>query len=166
MCQNDTKYIVDTIVVIGYINNRKRLEIGIMNNKDIVEVGKKTRFSKDNQPAIRGRKPSRLRKFLKENNLDSRDIQLLAGNLMYKSRAELTAIAKDPKLPILVSGCAAALLKDMSKGTTNSLQWLIDRAFGKALESVHLSGDIGLYKSKEDRAKRIDDLLKKREEKT
>ena len=134
------------------------------NNPNLIEDNKKTRFTPTNQPANRGRKPSKLRKYLKENNLGADDIRLIAGNIMHKTKEELRDLIKSDKVPILVAGAAAALLKDMVKGQTATLQWLADRAFGKSKESIQVSGEIGLYAlTAEERRARIDELLKKRD---
>lgn len=134
-----------------------------MSNPNLGSCGK--RFSSTYQPAKRGRKPSKLKKFLKDHNMGADDIRLICSNLLNKSREELQALAKDPKTPILLAGSAAALLKDMARGSTTALQWLSDRGYGKPPETVTNYVEMGIYQmTPEQQEARIDELLAKREE--
>jgi hypothetical protein len=120
-------------------------------------------FSSTYQPKKNGRKPSLLKKFIKENNLSSKDIQLIAGNLLGKSREEITELMKDKTQSILVSGSAAALLKDVTNGRTDTIQWLTDRAFGQAkqiVESTNMNATVADLPP-EQRKILLDELLKK-----
>ena len=135
-----------------------------MGNPNIGEEGKATQFSKTNQPKNPGRKPSRLRKYLKDNHLGNDDVSIIMKTLLEKSREELQELIKKPRIPILIAGAAAAMLKDMVKGHSFTLQWLTERGYGKAKELIEHSGKIDISgMSSEARKKRIDELNKKRE---
>ena len=75
---------------------------------------------------------------------------------------DLVTIVKDSKTPILISGVAAALLKDMGKGRTLGLQWITERDYGKAKETINVLKTDLTQLSREERTKRIDELEKKR----
>jgi hypothetical protein len=98
--------------------------------------GIETRFSKTNQPKGAGRKPAKLKQFIKDNNLGAQDVALLCKTLIVKSREELKEIAENKDAPILLSGCAAALLMDMNKGSTATINILLERAVGKVADRV------------------------------
>lgn len=135
---------------------------------NIYDIGHTTRFSKTNQPAnsVKGRKPSRLKKYLKENNLGQKDMRLIAGALLTKSKDDLKKIIENPRTPILVLGAAAAILKDIVKGRTDTVQWLIDRAFGKSVEYIDLNAKLKRAElTDEERQERIKELLEKRDDK-
>ena len=103
-----------------------------------------TQFSASRQPKGNGRKPSKLRKFLKVNNLSALDIQLIASNLINATLEELEEMAEDRTKPILLCGAARAFLRDYKEGTTPTMQWLIDRAFGKSKEALEFSGSLNI----------------------
>ena len=113
-------------------------------NPNITEIGIENRFTSENQPAKNGMKPSLLKKYITENNLSAIDVSIIARELLNKSREELMRISADPKEPILVAGCAAAMLKDITRGLTNTLQWLADRGVGKTVIPVEHSGAMDL----------------------
>lgn len=120
-------------------------------------------FTSEYQPKDRskaGRKPSQLKGYLKENNLGSEDATLIAQNLLLKSQEELKELALDKKVPILLSGAAAALLKDMQKGRVDVQQWLYDRGFGKAIQEIKTKNEHTIM-TPEERNKKLDELAKK-----
>ena len=122
------------------------------------------KFSSDYQPKKNGRKPSKLKKYIKENNLSAVDIKLILGKFYDLPKEKLFELVKDDSTPILISGIASGLLQDMKRGTTYTIQWLIDRGYGKAIERIEVesrSEDITDL-SHEARAAEIDKLLAKR----
>lgn len=110
-----------------------------MSNPNLAQY--QVRFSATNQPKNNGRKPSKLRKFIKDNNLGATDIQAIAKHFLGKTKAELKALAEDDNQPILLSCTAKALLEDLSKGNIHVEAWLIDRAFGRAVQAVDIKDD-------------------------
>ena len=93
-------------------------------------------FTSEYQPKNKGVKKSRLRAFIKENDLGRVDIQIIAKQLLDVPMETVKAIASDPKKPILLAGAAMALLKDMKTGRTDTIRWLADRGFGQATQVV------------------------------
>ena len=139
--------------------------MGKIGNPNIANIGKETRFSKTNPPKNSGRKPSKLRRHLKDNNLNDLDITFIMKNLITKTRDELLVIAKSDKESMIMAGAAAAMLKDMGKGNTSTLQWVIDRGFGKPKESVKVDATIKdevASMSDEERKATLDKLMLKR----
>jgi hypothetical protein len=124
-----------------------------------------TQFSATRQPRNNGRKPSKLRKFLKVNNLSSLDIQIIASNLINVSVEGLALLQVDKTKPILLTGSARALLKDYKDGRTDVLEWLIDRGFGKAVEKHEIKGTMDItMMTPEQRKARLDELERRRHE--
>lgn len=122
-----------------------------------------TPFTSTYQPANRGRKPSKLRKYIKDNGLSSRDMQLILSQFVNMDREKLKELAANPKAPILVSGIAAALLKDMMRGRTDTQQWIIDRIHGRAVQPIEHSGGIDPVQSMtpEERKAYLKEAIKK-----
>lgn len=102
------------------------------------EVSKATQFSSTNQPKKNGRKPSKLKAFIKENDLGKKDVELIARGILEMGRDELMKLANDQAEPILVTGFAAALLMDMKKGSTSAITLLMERAVGKIKDEIEI----------------------------
>jgi len=124
-----------------------------------------TQFSSIRQPKNNGRKPSKLRKYLKTNNLSTFDIQIIASNLLNLSVEELAILQADKSKPILITGSARAFLKDYKDGRKDVIEWLIDRGFGKATERHEVKGTMDIITmTPEQRKARLDELERKRHE--
>jgi hypothetical protein len=93
-------------------------------------------FSSEYQPKTHGPKKSRLRSFIKENDLGTRDITVISRLLVDLPLEKIAELARDKTKPILLTNAAAALLKDIQRGKTDTVQWLIDRGFGQAKQVV------------------------------
>lgn len=111
---------------------------------NIAELGKKTRFTSENQPAKNGRKKSKLKGFIEKNDLASIDIEILLSNLIDKDEEELKNISQDKNTPIIMKTFANAMLKDIQKGNTATLENMLDRWIGKATQKVEQTGDMSL----------------------
>ena len=94
------------------------------------------KFSSTYQPKNPGPKKSRLRSFIKENDLGNRDITTISRLLVDLPLEKIAELARDKTKPILLTNAAAALLKDIQRGKTDTVQWLIDRGFGQAKQVV------------------------------
>jgi hypothetical protein len=127
---------------------------------------KEHQFTSSNQPRNNGRKPSKLKAFLKENNLSAIDIRLIASNLINLSYSEIEVLANDHTKPILLCGAARAFLRDYKEGTTPTMQWLIDRAFGKPKESIEHTIDIIDKLTPEEVNHQFEEIMKKYVEKS
>lgn len=125
-------------------------------------------FTKTHRPKNPGRKPSKLKKYIKENNLGTKDIQLLSSNLTNMSIEELKALVQDKTKPIILVGAASAMLKDFTKGQFSCIQWLTDRAYGKPTEKIDQTNRDGFpdvtEMSHEERRALLAELIKNRSE--
>lgn len=101
-------------------------------------------FSKTNQPPNRGRKPSKLRKYIKDNNLSAADIGAAAKFLLAKTQGEIQTLVADPKVPMLMRLFARSLLEDMKHGYLDNVTKLLDRSIGKPKDTVEISVPDGL----------------------
>jgi hypothetical protein len=99
-------------------------------------VGK--RFDKTHQPRNNGRKPSTLKKLIKDNGISIQDVKLVMKNIvMTKTESELKDLCSDPGQPMLVRTITNAFLTDFKKGNMNNLDSILDRIYGKAEETVN-----------------------------
>ncbi|MDR0761123.1 MAG: hypothetical protein LBF74_13610, partial [Treponema sp.] len=117
------------------------------NNKRLAEVSKATQFSHDNQPENRGRWPSALSRYIKENRVSATDVRLMISSIVFahtsKEAALLLGDKKNPP-PVGVALIMGALVDDMGKHNIGNLLKLMDRAFGKPKESVDVSGSVNI----------------------
>ena len=113
-----------------------------MGNKNPNMSGLAKPFSKENQPKNRGRKPSSLKKFIKDNNLTADDISAAAKYVLPQTKAEITALQKDNDVPLVMRLFAKAMLKDMTNGYLNNILKIFDRAIGKPKETKEVRSDV------------------------
>jgi nitrogenase molybdenum-iron protein alpha/beta subunit len=117
-----------------------------MSNPRLPEHGVPYRFSSTNQPANRGRKPSKLKKWIKENNVSNEDFIGIFKNIIATHTIEelekMIAGDNKKKLPVIVALCISAFIHDMKTGTLNAANSILDRIMGKPTQQVILgSGD-------------------------
>jgi len=141
-------------------------------NENIPEYGKETQFSKGQSGNPKGRKPSRLKKFLKDFDVPKSDIDILFKNLLFNhSFKELDQLYKTLKketpeyngdmavgMAVLVSG----LMHDVRRGDMKVYNSLLDRLYGKATDKIDVSGGMGVtVMIPEERDRRLKELLEK-----
>lgn len=111
-------------------------------------------FSVGGRQAINpGRKPSRLKKYIKDNNLSAHDIAAASKYLLPKNEDEIKDIILDKKIPLLMRVFAKALLQDLKNGNMDNVFKMFDRAVGKPVEQIETiikEIHIGLPPSMED----------------
>ena len=132
-----------------------------------LEAGRNV-FSSENQPANRGRKPSKLKKWIKENNVANEDFIGIFKNIIATHTIEelqkMIEGDNENKLPVIVALCISAFIHDMKTGTLTAANSVLDRIIGKPHQSVAItaSGSIDISgMSIEERYKRIQGLLRK-----
>jgi hypothetical protein len=130
-------------------------------------------FSSTNQPQNRGRKPSKLKKWVKEYNVGTADYRAIFNNLIAcKTVEELQDMIKKgnvEKLPVVVVACAAAVVDDIQHGRLTWTNTVLDRVMSKPAQQVEVETTGGINISNmgaEDRQKRLEELLAKLLEKT
>ena len=105
-------------------------------DKEIYKKGMSTRFSSTHQPKRKvGRKPNVLKR-LKAIGLSHDDIRAVLENLVMADKAKAQELLQDPELPILAVGYLSAMLKDIQKGDSSTLEAIMDRLDGKAAQKV------------------------------
>jgi len=110
--------------------------------------GKK--FSAANQPAVRGRKPSRMSEFIKSFNLEDPDRAIskedaykLLKHILFCNKSQLEAMARNSDLPVAIVCQIKAIVTDIANGRTETVDKLFDRLYGKSMQPVELSGVSG-----------------------
>jgi hypothetical protein len=110
----------------------------MMANKGGTPENLKPPFSKTNQPKNRGRRPSRLKKYIEDNKLSSADIGAAAKYLLPKSQTDLEIVLQDKSIPMLIRLFARAMVKDLKEGNLTNLDKMLDRAIGKPKAQVDI----------------------------
>ena len=122
-------------------------------------------FSSTYQPKSNGRKPSKLRKYIKENNISRSDISLLIKNLVLSGNTEeeLKKILLDQDRPMLVRLFVRAFLDDFKKSGLQNFSTFMTHVFGLPKQDIEVSGglDIAML-TKEEREAKIRALLEKK----
>ena len=118
-----------------------------MPRADGLTAGVRTRFTSDYQPANRGRKPSKLKAWIKEHNVSNEDfIAIFKTIIATKTLEELEEMVNKenkPKLPVIVALCVSAFLHDMKTGTLNAANSILDRIMGKPTQQINFGGGGG-----------------------
>ena len=117
-----------------------------MAREDGLAAGVRTRFSSTYQPANRGRKPSKLKKWIKENGVSNDDFIAIFKNIIATHTIEELQVMIEGdnknKLPVIVALCISAFIHDMKTGTLTAANSILDRVMGKPTQQVILgSGD-------------------------
>jgi hypothetical protein len=117
-----------------------------MPNPHVAADGLRTRFSSTSQPANRGRKPSKLKKWIKENGVSQSDYIAIFNNIIaMHTIEELQKMIEGDnknKLPVIVALCISAFIHDMKTGTLTAANSVLDRIMGRPTQQVILgSGD-------------------------
>ncbi len=141
-----------------------------MPREDGLAAGIRTRFSSEYQPANRGRKPSKLKKWIKEQNVSNEDfIAIFKSIIATKTLEELEQMVKgenQKKLPVIIALCISAFLHDMKSGTLTAANTVLDRIMGKPTQAVDMqtTGNLMVTAMEpEERIERIRELLVKSE---
>ena len=116
--------------------------MGSSNNPNIVAQGAATRFSSTNQPSKRGRLPSKLKKFVKDNSVSKADVDAIFSNIIFGSTLEelqdMVKPGKKEKLPVIVALLISAFIADIKNGTLHEVNTVLDRIYGKATHQVEV----------------------------
>jgi hypothetical protein len=103
----------------------------------------RTRFSSTNQPANRGRKPSKLKKWIKENGVTKSDYIAIFNNIIATHTIEelqkMIEGENKNKLPVIVALCISAFIHDMKTGTLTAANSILDRILGKPMQQMEFS---------------------------
>jgi hypothetical protein len=143
-----------------------------MSNPNAYKNGISTQFSSTKQPKNNGRKPSKLRKYIKETNLSSLDIALVFENIIAKKDTEvITKMIKTKRdengkpLPVLVWGFLIAFVADCKRGLSGGgiVSLMMDRKYGKTKDVIEHTGGLDItVLNAEERQAMLNDLMEKR----
>ena len=100
-------------------------------NKDIGKYGNK--FTSDNQPANRGRKPKLYTVAKKSYGITLDEFRDVVNYLWQLPKDEVKKIAEKDDTPIWMANVCRSLYKDTAKGVMSTLRELIQLMFGKEL---------------------------------
>lgn len=97
-------------------------------------------FSKDRQPSPEkrrgGRRPSKVKKYIKDNNISSADISAMAKYMIPLTQKQLQDLFRDETQPFLMRVFAKAMVEDMKDGKIDNILKILDRAVGKQIDTV------------------------------
>lgn len=102
-----------------------------MANKRIVELGRKTRFTSENQPENRGRKPKLYTIAKKAYGLSYEEYKEMRMYLMQLSKAELEKLSKDKDTPMWIVILCRSYIKGAAMGDTKTLEETKTDLWGK-----------------------------------
>ena len=100
-------------------------------NRNIGKYGNK--FTSDNQPANRGRKPKLYTIAKKSYGISLDEFKEVVNYLWQLPKDEVKEIAERGDTPIWMANVCRSLYKDTAKGVMNTLRELIQLMFGKEL---------------------------------
>lgn len=85
-------------------------------------------FSSTNQPKNRGRKPSVLKKYIRDNGVTAEDMMHAFRYVAGLDRDKLQEIVKDPKQPAIIVVAASAMLGDIMKKKLDNTSTVMRKA--------------------------------------
>lgn len=113
-----------------------------MGNPNLAAEGAPYRFTSTNQPAKRGRLPSKLKKFVKDNSVSKTDVDAIFSNIIFGSTLEelqeMVKPGNKEKLPVIVALLISAFIQDIKNGTLHEVNTVLDRIYGKATQQVEV----------------------------
>ena len=108
----------------------------------------RTMFTPGNQPTRRRGKSiattESLRYALRFDESDMpltyRDVKVICATLLSCTMGQIKEISENKNLPVILTIICKAMLMDYKKGKVKTVDWLVNRAFGKPKKSVQLLG--------------------------
>lgn len=98
-------------------------------------------WTSEDQPANRGRKPSKLKKFISDNHLTSDDVRNMCKYILPLDENQLKELTLDTSKPISMRIFARSVLEDFKKKDIKNIMNLMNRAFGMPKESINLNAE-------------------------
>jgi len=94
-------------------------------------------FSSEYQPEKNGRKKNKLKDLIKKSEFSTQDIRAIFANIVAVDTVEeIGELINDPRTNFLIKAYLKAMLKDYSKGKTDTVDKLIEYAFGKPRQII------------------------------
>ena len=111
-----------------------------MARNNIVELGKNTRFTSENQPKNRGRKPRQYTLAKNAYGLSFEEYKDIVRYLIQCSKKDLMKLSESDSTPIWMVNVARAILKDTGKGHYKTLAELTEVIWGREMaKSLNLN---------------------------
>lgn len=106
--------------------------------ENIAELGKATRVKKgSNGLPGAGRKPSYLKKYIKDDGIGVDDIRRLLGHIVnIRNLDKLTALLKDDRTPMAIRVFSKSIIAEFKQNKNDTLKWLINYAYGMPKQSL------------------------------
>ena len=119
------------------------------------------KFTSDYRPKNPGRKPSKLKKYIKDNNIGIQDVRLMMKSVLAMDEDQLKEKLSDPTVPMMIRLFIRAYMQDFKLGRLDNFNSMIDRIFGKADQNINMNGDMAITQmTPEERKVFIDDYIK------
>jgi hypothetical protein len=113
-----------------------------MHPNSLANLQKGKRFSKTYKPEKTGRRKDYLKEFIDENRVSIRDLKIIFENLFLdNSFADLEKIFNEGKetLPAGLALLIKGMQTDLKRGSTVTLNSIIDRVYGKTVQQVNIT---------------------------
>jgi hypothetical protein len=121
------------------------------------------KFTSDYRPKNPGRKPSKLKKYIKDNNIGIQDVRLMMKSVLAMDEDQLKAKLSDSTVPMMIRLFIRAYMQDFKLGRLDNFNSMLDRIFGKADQNINMNGDMAITQmTPEEREERIRALLESR----
>lgn len=127
-----------------------------MNDKSLKNLEKRKRYSKDYQPANKGRKKSVIKQLMELYELDKKEplgkseAEKLMAQVSIMSTDELKALIKNKETPAFLAVIASALLSSVEKGDMSNLDKVFNRMYGFPKQEVEQNTSINYGYTQED----------------
>jgi hypothetical protein len=133
-------------------------------NPNIAEAGKATQFSKLNPPKNPGRKPSILKKWMKDYKLSKSDFDYLVTNFLFaKNIGEIEKLINTKelrdKLPAAIYFQLQILVNQAKKGDGRHIENMFYMLFGRPVQPIDLNPNSGEIPDDPDECNRLIEQL-------
>ena len=120
-------------------------------NPNILEAGMNTRFSSENQPENRGRKPDKLKGWIDNYDLSKNDVHSTFIKFLFdKTIGEIEEIINDSKkrseLPMSVYIQLKVLTSAAKRGDARHFENILYMIYGKPKQDIEFGGGLQLFK--------------------
>lgn len=137
--------------------------MGVKKNS-LKNLEKGSRFTSQNQPKNKGRKPSRFKEIINEldelgESLSLEDFNKVVKSILTLNKDKLVEIAQNNDTPIAIVIIASAIAGDIENKQLGNLDRLLDRVYGKATQKVESDVNLISKPLTKEQAKAIIDEL-------
>lgn len=137
--------------------------MGVKKNS-LKNLEKGSRFTSQNQPKNKGRKPSRFKEIINEldslgESLSLEDFNKVVRSLLILNKDQLVDLAKKEDTPIAVVIIASAIAGDIENKQLGNLDRLLDRVYGKSTQKIESDVNMNVKPMTKELARKIIDEL-------